>query len=145
MRCCRLSQTLYESRWGASKSRNSCRKECFRQDVKILFHPGSALDHQHKAHISKLGKSQPATCFESTWKCVGNYTIVDFSRFDASSHQLFCAMEDERHFNIKHEFGWEREAGREKFCDFLVTFIGSICYVPMTKGFTWQSFSSEAF
>lgn len=41
--------------------------------------------------------------FESTWKCAGNYTIVDFSRFDASSHQLFHAMEDESHFNIKHK------------------------------------------
>lgn len=71
--------------------------------------------------------------FESTWKCVGNYTIVDFSRVDASSHQLFHAMEDERHFNIKHGFGWKREAGREKNCDFLVTFIGSISYVLWQK------------
>lgn len=133
MRCCRLSPTLYESRWGASKTGNGSRKERFRQDVKILFHPGSALDHQHKAHISKLGKSQPAVYFESTWKCVGNYTIVDFSRVDASSHQLFHAMEDERHFNIKHGFGWKREAGREKNCDFLVTFIGSISYILWQK------------
>lgn len=56
--------------------------------------------------------------FENTWKCANNYTIVDFSRIDASSHQLFYAMKDESHFNIKHEVGWKREADLEKFCDF---------------------------
>lgn len=39
--------------------------------------------------------------FQSSWNSADNYPIVDFSRFDASSQQLFCAIEDESHFNIK--------------------------------------------
>lgn len=51
--------------------------------------------------------------FESTWKCANNYPIVDFSRFDASSQQLFCAMEDESHFNIK----LKRLAGKVRWAE----------------------------
>lgn len=92
-----------------------------------------------------MKKIPPGEYFENTWKCADNYTVVDFSRFDASSQQLFYAMKDESHFNIKHEFGWKGEAGREQFHDFLVTFIGGISYVPVIECFTWQLFSSEAF
>lgn len=51
--------------------------------------------------------------FENIWKCVDNYVIVDFSRFDVSSRRFFCVMKDESYFNIKYEdFGWKGEVGR---------------------------------
>lgn len=77
--------------------------------------------------------------FENTWKSADNYTCVGFSVFDASHHQFFHAEKDESYFHIKHKTWvgkgrWERNI----FCGFLVTFIGSINFIPVTEGFHWQ-------